>query len=64
MNTNKAFWTTDGDNVRFSMPFGKVDQERRTVSGFASLDNIDKQGDIVTTEASVSAFLKVPWQHP
>ena len=58
MNTNKAFWTTDGDNVRFSMPFGKVDQERRIVSGFASLDNLDKQGDIVTTEASISAFSK------
>jgi len=56
MNTNKAFWTTDGDKVRLSMPFGKVDQERRIVSGFASLDNIDKQDDIVTTEASMDAF--------
>jgi hypothetical protein len=26
------------------------------VSGFATLDNIDKQGDIVTTESSVEAF--------
>ena len=56
MSTNKAFWTTDGDKVRLSMPFGKVDQERRIVSGFASLDNIDKQDDIVTTEASMDAF--------
>jgi hypothetical protein len=38
------------------MPIGKVDAERRIVSGFASLDNIDKQDDIVTAEASVKAF--------
>ena len=58
MNINKAFWTTDGDNVRLSMPFGKVDTEKRIVSGFASLDNVDKQYDIVTTEASMNAFAK------
>jgi len=58
MNINKAFWTTDGDNVRLSMPFGKVDTEKRIVSGFASLDNLDKQYDIVTTEASMNAFAK------
>ena len=58
MNINKAFWTTNGDNVRLSMPFGKVDVEKRIVSGFASLDNVDKQYDIVTTEASLSAFAK------
>jgi archaellum component FlaC len=58
MNINKAHWITDGDSVRFSMPIGKVDQERRTVSGFATLDNIDKQNDIVTTEASLEAFQK------
>jgi hypothetical protein len=38
------------------MPIGKVDVERRMVSGFATLDNIDKQGDIVTTESSINAF--------
>ena len=58
MNINKAFWTTEGDNVRLSMPFGKIDTEKRIVSGFASLDNVDKQYDIVTTEASMSAFAK------
>jgi hypothetical protein len=56
MIINKAHWVTDGTNVRFSMPIGKVDQERRIVSGFATLDNVDKQNDIVTTEASLSAF--------
>jgi hypothetical protein len=56
MLTNKAHWVTEGDNVRLSMPIGKVDIERRMVSGFATLDNVDKQGDIVTTESSVEAF--------
>jgi hypothetical protein len=54
----KAHWATEGDNVRLSMPFSKVDVERRIVSGFATLDNIDKQADIVTTDASVKAFSK------
>ena len=58
MLINKAHWTTEGDNVRLSMPFNKVDEERRLVSGFASLDNLDKQMDIVTTEASMKAFSK------
>jgi archaellum component FlaC len=58
MIINKAHWITEGDNVRFSMPIGKVDQDRRIVSGFATLDNVDKQNDIVTTEASLEAFRK------
>jgi len=58
MNMFKAHWTTQGENVRLSMPFSKVDAERRIVSGFATLDNIDKQADIVTTEASMKAFSK------
>jgi uncharacterized coiled-coil DUF342 family protein len=40
------------------MPFSKVDKEKRIVSGFATLDNIDKQADIVTTDASLKAFAK------
>ena len=58
MTMQKAHWDTEGDNVRLSMPFSKVDVERRIVSGFATLDNVDKQADIVTTEASVKAFSK------
>jgi hypothetical protein len=58
MNINKAHWSTNGDNVRLSMPLTKVDKEKRIVSGFASLDNLDKQDDIVTTEASMEAFAK------
>ena len=56
MIINKANWTTDKNSLRLSMPIGKVDVERRMVSGFASLDDIDKQDDIVTAEASVQAF--------
>jgi hypothetical protein len=58
MTISKAHWDTEGDNVRLSMPFSKVDQERRIVSGFATLDNVDKQADIVTAEASMKAFSK------
>ena len=58
MTISKAQWNTEGDNVTLSMPFSKVDKERRIVSGFATLDNVDRQNDIVTTEASINAFKK------
>ena len=58
MTISKAQWSADGDNLRLSMPFSKVDKERRIVSGFATLDNVDKQNDIVTTDASLKAFAK------
>ena len=58
MTISKVHWDTEGENVRLSMPFSKVDSERRIVSGFATLDNVDKQADIVTTEASMKAFAK------
>ena len=58
MTISKAHWDMEGENVRLSMPFSKVDKERRIVSGFATLDNVDKQMDIVTTDASLQAFAK------
>ena len=58
MTISKAQWATTGDALRLSMPFSKVDKERRIVTGFASLDNLDKQNDIVTAEASLEAFAK------
>ncbi len=58
MTISKAHWNTEGESVRLSLPFSKVDKERRIVSGFASLDNLDKQNDIVTAEASMQAFAK------
>jgi hypothetical protein len=58
MDISKAHWTSEGNSLRLSMPIAKIDKERRTVSGFATLDNLDKQGDIVPSEASVKAFEK------
>lgn len=58
MKLTKAQWTTDGDNFTVSMPMSKIDKENRLVSGWASLDNPDLQGDIVTAEASEKAFAK------
>ena len=46
----------DDNNIRLNMPVFKVDKQRRTVHGFATLDNLDSQDDIVTKEASTSAF--------
>jgi len=56
MDINKASWSMEKDHIRLSMPINKVDKERRIVSGFATLDNLDKQGDVVPSEASVKAF--------
>ena len=53
---SKAYWATEGNNISFSMPIQKVDKERRIVSGWATLDMLDKQGDIVSVDASVKAF--------
>ena len=56
MELNKAHWSTEDDHIRLSMPINKVDRERRMVHGFATLDNVDRQGDVVPTEASIKAF--------
>lgn len=50
----------DGDTVHMTVPFTKVDEENRTVTGFATLDNLDKQGHIVMPSASRNAFSQ--WQ--
>jgi hypothetical protein len=56
MNIEKSLWSSHGDNISLSVPFTKVNREKRTVSGFATLDNIDQTGDVVTAEASMKAF--------
>jgi hypothetical protein len=56
MNMSKAHWSSDGNDIKLSMPIAKVDQERRIVSGFATLDNVDRQGDIVPSDTSINAF--------
>ena len=56
MIINKAHFDVDGDSLRLTMPIAKVDEERRIVSGFATLDNIDRQGDVLLSDASRKAF--------
>ena len=56
MNIEKSLWSSNGDNIVLSVPFTKVNREKRTVSGFATLDNIDQTNDMVTAEASLKAF--------
>jgi hypothetical protein len=56
MEINKANWSTKDSHIRLSMPINKVDKERRIVTGFATLDNLDRQGDVVPKEASLKAF--------
>ena len=50
--------TVRGNSVRLAMPFTKVDEAKRLVSGYATLDNIDTQGDVVLAEASAKAFAR------
>ncbi len=56
MEISKANWSTSGNSVKLNIPFSKVDAKKRTVSGFATLDNVDSHGDIVLADASVKAF--------
>jgi hypothetical protein len=56
MNITKAHWHNSEHTVNLAFPIAKVNKEKRTVSGFASLDNVDRHGDIVTAEASKKAF--------
>ena len=56
INLQKASLSMNGNSVNLTMPISKIDEEKRIVSGFATLDNIDKQGDRVLPEASEKAF--------
>jgi len=58
MNIEKSYWSSNGDAISLSVPFTKVNREKRIVSGFATLDNVDQTGDMVTAEASLDAFEK------
>lgn len=46
----------DGSSIHLSMPISKVDIEKRMVHGFATLDNVDRQNDVVPLDASIKAF--------
>ena len=56
MTIEKSHWSSEGNAINLSVPFTKVNREKRTVSGFATLDNLDQTGDVVTMEASMKAF--------
>jgi hypothetical protein len=56
MKIEKSLWSSNGDDIILSVPFTKVNREKRIVSGFATLDNLDQTGDVVTQEASLKAF--------
>ena len=56
MDIQKTYWTNSESSMALSFPIAKINREKRTVSGFASLDNLDRHGDIVTAEASKTAF--------
>ena len=56
MTIEKSHWSSNGNVINLSVPFTKVNREKRTVSGFATLDNLDQTGDVVTQEASMKAF--------
>ena len=56
MDIQKTYWQNSESSMALSFPIAKVNKEKRTVSGFASLDNVDRHGDIVTSEASKKAF--------
>lgn len=46
--------STKGLNI--NVPFAKVNKESRTVSGFATLDNVDTANDVITFDSSKKAF--------
>ena len=56
MDIQKTYWNNSESSMVLSFPIAKVNKEKRTVSGFASLDNLDRHGDIITAEANKKAF--------
>ncbi len=54
---NASFIVKD-NQVHVNIPISKanVDVDRRVVSGWATIDNVDQTGDVVTAEASLKAF--------
>jgi len=54
----KARWSIDKETLRMGMDFSKVDKKRRMVYGWATLDNVDTDNDVVTADASADAFAR------
>ena len=53
---NETKTTIEGTSLHMSMPISKIDVEKRMIHGWATLDNVDRQNDIVGYEASIKAF--------
>ncbi|HWZ65627.1 MAG TPA: HK97 family phage prohead protease [Patescibacteria group bacterium] len=47
-------------SLHLSIPISKVDEEQRTVWGYGTVEELDKQGEIVDYEASKKAFADWP----
>lgn len=56
MKVEKAAWVGHENDFSMSMSICKVDQEQRIVHGWATLDNPDRQDDVVEASASEKAF--------
>lgn len=56
MNVEKAAWVGHENDFSISMGISKVDRENRMVHGWATLDNPDRQDDVVEAPASEKAF--------
>lgn len=54
----KTKWSVKDDGVHLGMEIAKVDKKRRMVAGWATVDNVDQEGDQVTAEASLDAFAR------
>jgi hypothetical protein len=58
VSMNKTIVDVTGNDIRFGIEFTKVNKENRTVSGFATLDNVDAHGDVIPATASREAFAR------
>ena len=46
----------DNDNIGIFVPFDKKDEDKREVSGYASSETLDSQGEVVEKEAIIKAL--------
>lgn len=56
MSIQKMSWNRDGSQINIGFDLQKINESERVIVGYATVDNVDFAGDIVTTEASVQAF--------
>ena len=49
-------FTLNNKSLSVNIPVSEFDEETRVVSGWATIDNVDQTGDVVTAEASIKAF--------